>query len=129
MSADCPYHAWFVRVREVRPDERITRPRNLVWSTVGIYQGRSVHLSEIASKIPSQGVSIARRLSRFLTNPAVRACEWYAPVARSLLQSMAQTVGKIRLIADGTRVGFNHQMLMIGIPCPDVSYIPLETVR
>jgi len=29
---------------------------------------------------------------------------------------MAQTVGEIRLIADGTKVGFNHQLLMIAIP-------------
>jgi hypothetical protein len=28
---------------------------------------------------------------------------------------MAQTVGEIRLIADGTKVGFNHQLLIIAI--------------
>ena len=28
---------------------------------------------------------------------------------------MAQSVGEIRLIADGTKVGFNHQLLMIAI--------------
>jgi hypothetical protein len=117
MSANRLYHTWFERIRQLRPDERITRLRNLVWLMVGIYQSRSVHLSDIASKIPGQAkeLSIARRLSRFLTNPAVRVREWYALVARSLLQSMVQTVGEIRLIADGTKVGFNHQLLMIAI--------------
>jgi hypothetical protein len=117
MSANCLYHTWFKRIRQLRPQERITRLRNLVWLMVGIYQSRSVHLSDIANKIPSRAkeLSIARRLSRFLTNPAVRVRDWYAPVARKLLQSMAQTVGEIRLIADGTKVGFNHQLLMMAI--------------
>ena len=117
MSANRLYHTWFERIQQLRPDERITRLRNLTWLMVGIYQGRSVHLSDIASKIPGRAkeLSIARRLSRFLTNPAVRVREWYTPVARNLIQSMAQTVGEIRLIADGTKVGFNHQLLMIAI--------------
>lgn len=117
MSANRLYHTWFERIRQLRPDERITRLRNLTWLMVGIYQSRSVHLSSIASKIPGRAkeLSIARRLSRFLTNPAVQVREWYTPVARNLIQSMAQTVGEIRLIADGTKVGFDHQLLMIAI--------------
>lgn len=117
MSANRLYHTWFERIWQLRPDERITRLGNIVWLMVGIYQSKSVHLSNIASKIPGRAkeLSIVRRLSRFLANPAVRVREWYAPVARNLLQSMALTVGEIRLIADGTKVGFNHQLLMIAI--------------
>ena len=117
MSANRLYHTWFERIRQLRPDERITRQWNIVWLMVGIYQSKSVHLSDIASKIPGRAkeLSIVRRLSRFLANPAVRVREWYAPVARNLLRSMALTVGDIRLIADGTKVGFNHQLLMIAI--------------
>jgi hypothetical protein len=65
MSANRLYHTWFVRIRQVRPDERITRLRNLIWLMVGIYQSRSVHLSDIASKIPggAKELSIARRAS------------------------------------------------------------------
>ena len=44
--------------------------------------------------------SITRRLSRFLDNPAVRVREWYEPIATGLVQSMANTAGEIRLIAD-----------------------------
>jgi len=117
MSANRLYHTWFERIWQLLPDERITRLRNLVWLMVGIYQSQSVYQSHIASKIPGRAkeLSIVRRLSRFLTSPAIRVREWYEPIARNLLQSMAQTVGEIRLIADGTKVGFSHQLLMIAI--------------
>ena len=66
MSANRLYYTWFERIRQLRPDERITRLRNLAWLMVGIYQSRSVHLSDVASKIPGRAkeLSIARRLSR-----------------------------------------------------------------
>ena len=117
MSINRLYHTWFQRIRQQRPDERISRLRTLVWLMVGIYHSRSVHLSRIASKIPGSVVllSTVRRLSRWLDNPAVRVREWYAPVARELLQSMANTVGEIRLIADGSKVGFGHQLLIISL--------------
>ncbi len=117
MLANRLYHTWFERIRQVLPDGRITRLRNFVWLMVGIYQSKSVHLSDIASKIPGRAkeLSIVRRLSRFLTNPAVRVREWYVFVARNLIHSMVQTVGEIRLIADGTKVGFNHQLLIVAI--------------
>lgn len=111
------YHTWFQRIRQLWPEERVTRLRNLAWLMTGIYHSRSVHLSRIAGKIPgrAQLVSITRRMGRFLDNPAVRVREWYAPVARCLLEAMAATVGEIRLIADGTKVGGNHQLLILAV--------------
>jgi len=84
---------------------------------VEIFQSRSVHLNRVAVKIPGRAklLSTVRHLSRFLANPGARVREWYAPIAKKLLQSMAHTVGDIRLIADGTKVGFNHQLLSIAI--------------
>jgi len=89
----------------------------MTWLLVGIYLSRSVHLSRIALKIPgtAEVVSIVRRLSRFLDNPAIRVREWFEPIARGVLQAAAQTVGEIRLIADGTKVGFGHQLLMVSL--------------
>lgn len=117
MSANRLYHTWFQRTRQLLPDVRITRLRNFVWLMVGIYQSRSVHLGAIASQIPgrAKGLSIVRRLSRFLANPGVRVRQWYAPIAQGLLASMAHTVGEIRLVTDGTKVGFHHQLLMVAI--------------
>lgn len=117
MSTNQLYHTWFKRIRQLRPFERVTRLRNLAWLMVGIFQSRSVHLSNIAGKIPGSAklLSTVRRLSRFLANPAVRVRQWYESIARFLLRSMATTVGEIRLIADGSKVGFNHQLLIIAI--------------
>ena len=38
---------------QLRPKERKTRIRNFSWLLVGLFLSRSVHLSRIASKIPS----------------------------------------------------------------------------
>ncbi len=117
MSINRLYSTWFAKIEQLRPGERITRQRTFVWLLVGIYQSKSVHLSKIAMKIPGDAnlVSITRRLSRLLNNPKVRVREWYEPIARGLIQSMANTVGEVRLIADGTKVGFGHQLLMVAV--------------
>ena len=117
MSINRLYLTWFQRIRQLRPDERVTRMRTFVWLMVGIYQSRSVQLSQVASKIPGRAVlvSTARRLSRWLDNPAVRVREWYVPIAREVLQAMAASTGEVRLIADGSRVGFGHQLLIVSL--------------
>lgn len=117
MSVTQLYHTWFRQIAQLWPGERVTRLRNLAWLLVGIYASRSVHLSKIALKIPGRAkeTSIVRRLSRFLDNPAFRVRVWYEPIVRSLLQAIANTVGEIRLIADGTKVGFGHQLLIVAV--------------
>ncbi len=83
------YHTWMRRICELRPNQRITQQRNFVWLIVGIYQSHSVYLSRIAGNIPGPAklVSIARRLSRFLDNPAVNVREWYEPIAHQWLEA------------------------------------------
>jgi len=109
------YHNWMQRICEQRPNQRITQVRNFVWLMIGIYESRSVHLSKIAGKIPGRAklVSATRRLSRFLDNPAIRVREWYEPVAQQWLSTQWSCLGEIRLIVDGTKVGFGHQLLMV----------------
>ena len=111
------YHTWMRQICELRPNERVTRLRNFVWLIVGIYQSRSVHLSKVAGKIPGLAnlVSITRRLSRFLDNPAIRVREWYEPIARQWIQAQWRCLKEIRLIVDGTKVGFGHQLLMVSL--------------
>jgi hypothetical protein len=48
-----------------------------------------------------------------LDNPAIRVREWYEPIARQWLQAQVQNLGEIRLIVDGTKVGFGHQLLIV----------------
>jgi hypothetical protein len=104
-------------MRQLRPTERITRVRISSWMMVGIFASRAVHLRKIANHIPgaAKTQSKIRRLRRFLSNPAVQVREWYAPQARALLAAAAAARGEIRLIVDGTKVGFGHQLLMVAV--------------
>lgn len=117
MSINQLYHTWLKRIWQLRPGERLTRARNLAWLISGILCSRSVHLSRVATHIPSKVdlPSIVRRLSRWLDNPAIRVRDWYEPIARGWLGYVARTSGEIRLIADGTKIGFGHQLLIIAV--------------
>jgi hypothetical protein len=107
---------------QLRPKERKTRIRNFSWLLVGLFLSRSVHLSRIASKIPSMMTttkatlpSVVRRLSRLLNNSAISIRGWYAPIACRLLECQAKAQGEIRLIVDASKVGFGHRLLMVGL--------------
>ncbi len=117
MPINTLYHTWIQRIRELRCEQRITQIRGFVWLMVGIYQSRSVNLSRVAGKIPGQAklVSVTRRLSRLLANPAIVARDWYEPIAREWLESQARDGQQIRLIVDGSKVGFAHQLLIISL--------------
>lgn len=112
------YHTWNMRIRQLRPTDRITRIRNITWLMVGIYQSRSVCLSRIAGKIPTSAklLSTVRRISRLLSNPGIRVREWYEPIARQWLEAQHRHLGEIRLIVDGTKIGFGHQLLIVCLP-------------
>ena len=115
MPINSLYHTWFQRIRELRLNQRITQLHNFVWLIIGIYQSRSVCLTRIAGQIPGPAklLSSARRLSRLLDNPAIRVREWYEPIAREWLETLFRHVGEIRLIVDGTKIGFGHQLLIV----------------
>jgi hypothetical protein len=101
------------------PKERQTRIRNFSWLLAGLFLSGSVHLSKIANKIPSTKAtlpSVVRRLSRLLDNSSIHVREWYKPLARRLLECQAKKLsGEIRLIVDGSKVGFGHRLLMVGL--------------
>ena len=111
------YHTWIMKIRQLQPTERITRIRNFAWLIVGIHQSRSVYLSRIAGKMPGKTklLSFIQRLSRLLSNPAINVHAWYEPIARSWLASQASHLQQVRLIVDGTKVGFAHQLLIVSL--------------
>lgn len=115
MPTNSLYHTWFLRVQDLRPGQRVTQVRNFAWLLIGIHQSRSVCLSRIAGKIPGSAklVSTTRRLSRLLNNPTIRVREWYEPIARQWLEAQSHQLGEIRLIVDGTKIGFGHQLLIV----------------
>ncbi|MBP8047157.1 MAG: IS4 family transposase [Anaerolineales bacterium] len=111
------YRTWIRRICELRPKQRKTQVQNFVWLLVGIFHSRSVSLSRIAGKVSStaKNVSTVRRLSRFLASSAVDVHSWYRSTAKAWLMSQAQQVGEIRLIVDGTKIGFGYQLLMVSL--------------
>ena len=117
MSINRIYNTWMKRIRQMRPQERITRVRNFAWLLSGVLKSRCVHLRRIAEKIPGMATtnSKIRRLSRFLDNGAVRVREWYEPVARSLLEAAANQGIEIQLLVDGSKIGFGHQLLIVAL--------------
>ncbi len=117
MSINQVYDRCVSGLRQLRPQERITRRRNLAWLMVGILMSRSVHLSRIALKIPgaAKEVSTVRRLERLLDNPAIHVRRWYEPIARSWVESAAKTTGEVRLILDTTKVGMGHRLLIVSL--------------
>lgn len=94
-------------------DSQVT---NLIFLMLGLYKGRSVHLTRIASKVPSRArkLSTAERLRRFLSNAAIQVDEVYDPVAQELIKRAAAS-GKIRLVIDSSRIGFGHQLMMVAL--------------
>lgn len=109
------YHSCRKMMKELRPDERITRIRNFSWLMVGLYKSRSVHLAKVAEKIPGAAYlpSMTRRMRRLMNNPAIHVRTWYEPLAKSIIQQMADK--EIRLIVDGSKVGSGHQLLLVAI--------------
>lgn len=108
------YDTCFEKVRQSRPQEHISRVRNMSWLMAGLFMSGCVHLSYVARKIPGtvQQASKIKMLSRLLNNPHIRVRDWYEPIARELLATASQ-YGPLYLMVDGTKVGNGHQLLMI----------------
>ena len=111
------YRTWKEQIRAIMPEQRITQIQNFAWMMAGIYQSRSVHLSKIASKVlgGAKLLSTVRRFERFLDNKAIEVRAWYEPLAKQWIEAQWQHLREIRLIVDGTKVGFGHQLLMVSI--------------
>jgi hypothetical protein len=104
-------------IRQVAGQERITQQRGLAWLMACLYLGRSPHIERIANKIagPARKRSKGERLRRWLDNPAVKVRRWYDPVARQLLAAACAEGRTVRLIIDGTRLGNDHQLLLVAL--------------
>jgi len=111
------YRTWKEQIRRLHPQQRITQIQNFAWMMVGIYHSRSVHLSKIAGKVLGNAklLSTVRRFERFVDNPAIAVRAWYEPIAKQWLAAQWQHLREVRLIVDGTKVGFGHQLLMVSL--------------
>ena len=116
MSNSRLYGIWRERLAQLAPDPCESRLMNMLWLIVGMYKAESVHINRIACRVPvrAKRASLDKRLRRFLNNPAVRVRDWYRQVAIDLLVGAA-VAGAVHLIIDCTKVGFGHQLLMVGV--------------
>ncbi len=110
------YDTCFEKIRQLRPQEHVSRVRNISRLMAGLFMSGCVHLSYIARKIPGtvQQASKIKMLSRLLNNPHIRVRDWYDPIARELLAT-ANQYGPLYLMVDGTKVGNGHQLLMVAL--------------
>jgi len=117
MSINRIYDMWFRWLMQLWPSGSRSRLRNAAWFLAGLHESHSVQLHWIARKIPGVAKlpSRIRRLTRFLQSPRWPVRPSYAPIATVLIQDLVHTLGEIRLIADGSRVAFHHQLLLISI--------------
>lgn len=117
MTTNHLYHTLMQQIDQIIPKERITRRRVLAWLMTCLFLGRNPHAARLGNKIPGQAKksSKAERLRRWLNNKAVRVRDWYEPVARQLIEQAAASGRPLRLIVDGTKIGSNHQLLMVAI--------------
>ena len=112
MTTNPLYDKWHEFLSQLRPNEHKTRLKNFTSLMVSIFESKSVHLSVIANKIPAKATlpSVTRRLQRLLNNPAIRVREWYAPIARRVLERLVSGGAQVRLIVVVLR-------LALGISC------------
>ena len=108
MSVNRIYDSWYSRIKQLRPKERINRVKMMAWLITGIYESQSVHLSKIGNKMRGSAKlpSHIKRLSRFLKNKAIRVREWYHPIAELVIGRIVAAGSEIRLVVDGSKVGF-----------------------
>jgi len=111
------YGSWRAKLRQQIPDQCESRLTNLTLLIVGIFASQSVHLSVVARKLPirAKKLSLTKRLTRFVDNPAVDVEAWYQPWATRLLASASAATGHIHLVVDTTKVSAYRRLLMIAV--------------
>ena len=111
------YHTWVERIKQLKPQERLSRVKNMAWLITGIYSSQAVHLSKIGNKMAGQASlsSHIQRFSRFLSNAQVRVRDWYQPLVKNLIDRVVAAGQEIRLVVDGSKIGFGHQLLMVAL--------------
>jgi hypothetical protein len=117
MTTNQLYHTLMQQIEQLLPEERITRKRVFAWLMTSLFFGRHPHAARLGNKVGGQAkkLSKAERLRRWLNNKHVRVRDWYEPVARQLIQQAIASGRPLRLIVDGTRIGSQHQLLLVAI--------------
>jgi hypothetical protein len=86
------------------PLEPLTRVVNLAALALGIVRSKSLQVGQILTALPLAGTrdTLKKRVQRFLRNPSVEVDLYYAPLARRILQRLANGGARIHLTIDRT---------------------------
>lgn len=127
MPTNALYDAWSLWLRQFLPNERITRLRTAAAFLYGLFESKSVHLSDIAAELPGDAVLLSqeRRLRRWLENPACNVKRWYASIAQWWLAWSAEHEPEVTLLVDGSKVSGHHQLLMVALALPHGRALPI----
>ena len=109
------YLTVFRRLKEVMPNERLTRRRNLALFVVALYLASSCALTRLADHLLVNGNKDSRvqRLRRFLMNLRIDVRTVYGLVVGSLLTQMGNA--RIVLILDRTTLSNHLNILTVSI--------------
>jgi len=100
-SSQHSYTRVFTKLHTIHPTMHLKRLTVWVWVVVGLIQGQSVQLSEIANHIPDQTQAVSRiaRIRRWLANTWIVSRTLYQPLIEDVLQ--AWTNREVIIILDG----------------------------
>ena len=98
------YQQLHTELQKYHTETHVRRLANWIWVIVGLLQGQSVHLSAIASAIPSLAQAAGRiaQVRRFLANVHVDVRAWYRPLIQQVLKAWQGR--QLLVILDGTYV-------------------------
>ena len=117
MAINIIYHTWRRKLEQLREGTNKARLASFTLLLTGLYMSSSVHLSKIARELPGKATnnSKTRRLMRVLDNQHIQVRAWYKPNAQDILQEIGSRNLEIRLLVDGSKIGFGHQLLMVAV--------------
>jgi hypothetical protein len=100
-SSHALYTAVHTRLHAFHPTLHVKRLAVWVWIVVGLIQGQSVHLSEIANHIPGDATAVGRiiRIRRWLASRWVVSRELYQPIIGEVLKPWAGR--EVTIMLDG----------------------------
>jgi hypothetical protein len=107
-SSEELYNRLMCRVQPLIPTTAVRQVSNWMWITVGILQGRSVALSQIATYLPgaTQAESRVTQIRRWLMNLQVDIWSFYRPLLEQVLAGWQRE--KVFVVLDGVMVFGNR---------------------
>lgn len=110
-SSDQLYTAVFAKLRAAHPRLHLKRLANWVWIVVGLVQGQSVQLSNIANHIPGDTDAVSRiaKVRRWLASRHINSRSLYTPLINAVLEPWANR--DVTIMLDGCFI--RHKTLQI----------------